>query len=75
VNKWDLVERDSKTMQKWTDDIRGYYKYLDNAPIVILSQKENKRVQTLFPAINEAYEAYHRRIQTSVFNDVIIDAV
>ncbi|MBQ3253783.1 MAG: ribosome biogenesis GTPase Der [Acholeplasmatales bacterium] len=75
VNKWDLVEKDSKTMQKWTEDVRGYYKYLDFAPIVFLSAKENKRVHTLFPAIEQAYDAYHRRIQTSVLNDVIMDAV
>ncbi len=75
VNKWDLVEKDSKTMQKWTEDLRGYYKYLDYAPIAFLSAKENKRVHTLFPQIDQAYEAYHRRIQTSVLNDVIADAV
>jgi len=74
VNKWVLVEKDSKTMQKWIDDVRGHYKYLDYAPIVFLSAKENKRVHTLFPAIEQAYEAYHRRISTSVFNDVIADA-
>ena len=74
VNKWDLVEKDSKTMQKWTDDIRANYKFLDFAPIVFLSAKENKRVHTLFPAIEQAYNAYHRRIQTSVLNDVINDA-
>lgn len=74
VNKWDLVTKDSKTMQKWTDDIRTNFKYLDHAPIVFLSAKENKRVHTLFPSIIEAYEAYHRRIQTSVLNDVIADA-
>ncbi|MGM9970219.1 MAG: ribosome biogenesis GTPase Der [Anaeroplasma sp.] len=75
VNKWDLIEKDSKTMNKWTEDIRSSFKYLDYAPIVFLSAKENKRVHTLFPAINEAYDAYHRRIQTSILNDVIADAV
>lgn len=75
VNKWDLVEKDSKTMQTWTEDIRTKYKYLDYAPIVFLSAKENKRVHTLFPSIDQAYEAYHRRISTSVLNDVVADAV
>ncbi len=75
VNKWDLVEKDSKTMQKWTEDIRKNFKYLDFAPIVFLSAKENKRVHTLFPSINMAYDAYHLRITTSVLNDVISDAV
>ena len=74
VNKWDLVDKDSKTMKKWEEDIRSTYKYLDYAPIVFLSALENKRVHTLFPAIDTAYEAYHRRIGTSVINDVIQDS-
>ncbi len=74
VNKWDLVDKDSKTMKKWEEDIRSTYKYLDYAPIVFLSALENKRVHTLFPAIDTAYEAYHRRIATSVINDVIQDS-
>ena len=47
VNKWDLIDKDSKTMQRWTDDIRGTFKYLDYAPIVFLSALENKRVHAL----------------------------
>lgn len=75
VNKWDLVEKDSKTMQRFTEDIRKEFKYLDYAPIVFLSAMENKRVHTLFPSIEQAYEANHRRISTSVLNDVVNDAV
>lgn len=75
VNKWDLVDKDSKTMQKFTDEVRKEFKYLDYAPIVFLSALDNKRVHTLFPAIEQAYEANNRRISTSVFNDVINDAV
>ncbi len=75
VNKWDLVEKDSKPMQKFTEDIRKSFKYLDYAPIVFLSAIENKRVHTLFPSIEQAYEANHRRIATSVLNDVVNDAV
>ena len=75
VNKWDVVEKDSKTMQRFTEDVRKNFKYLDYAPIVFLSALENKRVHTLFPAILQAYEANHKRISTSVFNDVINDAV
>ncbi len=75
VNKWDLIEKDSKTMQRWTDDIRGTFKYLDYAPIVFLSALENKRVQTLFPEIDKAHDAYYKRMSTSVLNDVISEAV
>lgn len=75
VNKWDLVDKDSKTMQRFTEDIKEAFKYLDYAPIVFLSAFENKRVHTLFPAILQAYEANNRRITTSVLNNVIADAV
>mgnify|MGYP005764095213 CR=1 FL=1 len=75
VNKWDLVDKDSKTMNRLTEDIRQAFKYLDYAPIVFLSALENKRIYTLFPSIKQAYEANHRRIATSVLNDVVNDAV
>ncbi len=75
VNKWDLVDKNSKTMQEFTDKIRTTFKYLDYAPIVFLSALKNQRVHTLFPAIATAYEANHKRISTSVLNDVVNDAV
>ncbi len=75
VNKWDLVEKDSKTMKKFEDEIRKEFKHLDHAPIVFLSALENKRVHTLFPSVLQAYEANHRRISTSILNDVVNDAV
>lgn len=74
VNKWDLVDKDSKTMQHFTEDVRKAFKYLVYAPIVFLSALDNKRVHTLFPAILQAYDAQQRRISTSVLNDVINDA-
>ena len=74
INKWDLVEKDSKTMKKFEDDIRDKFKYLDYAPIVFLSALENKRVHTLFPEIERANVAYHKHIKTSVLNDVIMDS-
>ena len=75
VNKWDLVDKDSKTMQHFTADVRTAFKYLDYAPLVFLSALDTKRVHTLFPAILQAYDAQQRRISTSVLNDVINDAV
>lgn len=75
VNKWDLVQKDSKSMQKFTDEIRQQFKYLDYAPIVFLSALDNKRVHTLFPALEQVYDANYRRISTSVLNDIINDAV
>ena len=75
VNKWDLVKKDTNTMKWFEEEIRGKFKYLEFAPIVFISALENKRIPTMFEAINKAYDAFHRRITTSTFNDVIQDAV
>ena len=74
VNKWDLVSKDEKTMQKMEKSLREQFKYLDYAPIVFVSAKEKKRIDLLFPMIQEVYANNHKRVQTSVLNDVLIDA-
>lgn len=74
VNKWDIVQKDEKTMQKMEKEIREQFKYLDYAPIVFVSAKENKRVDLLLPLIQDVYANHHKRVSTSVLNDVLIDA-
>ncbi|MBS5114823.1 MAG: ribosome biogenesis GTPase Der [Erysipelotrichaceae bacterium] len=74
VNKWDLVEKDSKTMQKMEKEIKAQFKYLDYARIVFVSAKTSQKVQNIFPLIKEAFENSQKRVQTSVFNDILIDA-
>lgn len=74
VNKWDLVEKDEKTMAKTEKQIREYFKYLDYAKILFTSAKTNQRVAQLFDLIDEAYDNNHRRISTSLLNDVLLDA-
>ena len=75
VNKWDLVKKENNTMKEWEEEIRSKFKYLDYAPIVFLSALEKKRVHTLFPEINLAYESYQKRVSTSVLNDVFQEAI
>ena len=74
VNKWDLVQKDGKTMQKMEKELREQFKYLDYAPIVFTSAKEKKRIDLLFPLIQEVYANNRKRVTTSVLNDVLIDA-
>lgn len=73
-NKWDLVEKDEKTMSKIEKELRTQFKYLDYAPIVFVSAKTRQKVDQIFPLINTVYEASNKRVQTSVLNDVLIDA-
>lgn len=73
-NKWDTVEKDEKTMVNITKEIRKQFVYLDYAPIAFVSAKQVKRIDTLLPLIDLVYENLNKRIQTSVLNEVILDA-
>jgi GTPase len=75
VNKWDAVEKDEKTMKAFEQNIRDHFQFLDYAPIVFLSALTKKRIHTLIPMIDVASENHARRVETSVLNDVIMDAV
>ena len=73
-NKWDLVEKDEKTMDKITKEIRKQFAYLDYAPIAFVSAKNNSRVNDLLPIIDMVYNNVNLRIKTNVLNEVILDA-
>ena len=75
VNKWDAVEKDEKTMKEFEEKIRAHFLFLDYAPIVFLSALTKKRIHTLIPMIDVASENHAKRVDTSVLNDVIMDAV
>ena len=74
VNKWDLVEKNEKTMQEFEKLIRAEFKFFDYAPIVFVSALKKERLHTIFKAIDVAYDGYVSRIQTSLLNSVIEDA-
>ena len=75
VNKWDAVEKDDKTMNKFIADIRDNFLFLDYAPIAFVSAKTKQRVNTLFEKVKLISENHALRIQSSVLNEVIEDAV
>jgi GTP-binding protein len=74
VNKWDLIEKDDKTMNEFIKKVREQFQFLTYAPIVFVSAKNKTRLETLFRAIEMANSAYNIRIPTSVLNEVIQDA-
>ena len=73
-NKWDVVDKDDKTMVNITKAIRKQFVYLDYAPIAFVSAKEGRRIDTILPLIDEVYENLNKRIKTNVLNEVILDA-
>ncbi|SFP41095.1 ribosome biogenesis GTPase Der [Salibacterium halotolerans] len=75
VNKWDAVEKDDKTMSRFTDDIRDGFQFLPYAPILFLSAVTKQRMQHLLPMVKEVADNHNLRVPTNVLNDVIVDAV
>jgi ribosome-associated GTPase EngA len=75
VNKWDAIEKDEKTMNRFEEKIRNEFVFLDYAPIVFVSAKTKKRLHTLLPMIRLISENHAMRVQTNVLNEVIFDAV
>jgi len=73
-NKWDIVTKDEMSMNKITEEIRKEFLYLSFAPILFVSAKNKQRINLIIPTINRVYEYSHLRIQTSVLNEVILDA-
>ncbi len=73
-NKWDAVEKDEKTMNRITKEIREQFKYLDYAPIASVSAKTGAKVHNLIPLIDQVHDACSMRIPTNVLNDVVLDA-
>lgn len=74
VNKWDIVERDSKTMKTFTDSLRNNLPFLSYAPILFISALTGKRVDELIDKIMEINESYSHRLSTGLLNDVIANA-
>ncbi|AKF95433.1 ribosome biogenesis GTPase Der [Brevibacillus laterosporus] len=74
VNKWDALEKDDKTMQRFTELIREEFKYLSYAPILYVSAKTKQRVHTILPKVNAVADSQSMRVNTSVLNDLITDA-
>ncbi|MBC2239009.1 ribosome biogenesis GTPase Der [Listeria booriae] len=75
VNKWDAIEKDEKTMNAFIQDIREQFLFLTYAPIVFVSALTKQRLTNLFPMINDISNNHSLRVQSSLLNDVIMDAV
>ena len=74
VNKWDLVENKDSSIKKWMKDIEADFAFIRYAKVVFLSAKTKKRVHTLMPEVISAYENSKKEIQTSILNNVIMEA-
>ncbi len=75
VNKWDIIEKDDRTMKKMEEKIRTELGFMPYAPIIFISAKTGQRVEKLFEMIKSVYAESCRRITTGMLNNVLADAV
>lgn len=74
INKWDLVEKETYTMEKYKKQVYDKLAYLSYAPIIFISASTGQRVDKLFEMINEVDKQNSQRIPTGLLNDVLAEA-
>ena len=74
VNKWDAIEKDDKTIYRYTEKIRQVLSFMPYARLLFISAKTGQRLDKLFGLIDVVVENHSRRIQTGVLNEIITEA-
>lgn len=74
VNKWDAVEKDTKTMDKFVKEIRENLKFMAYAPVLFISALTGQRVNRVLDAVRDAYAQATKRVTTGLLNDILADA-
>ena len=75
MNKWDLVEKDTHTMEKFENDLKEDLKFMDYFKSVYISAKTGQRAEKVLSIAEEVYEHACFRIPTGALNDLLLDAV
>jgi GTP-binding protein len=75
LNKWDLVEKDTKTAKKYYDRLRMEAKFLSVAPIITISALTGQRVFKLFDIVEEVFKQYTLRVGTGQLNRIFEQAI
>ena len=75
VNKWDLIEKDTNTMNKFKKDMQVDLAFMDYVPFLFISAKTGQRVNKLLAAAKESYTQSIRRITTGTLNDIVNEAI
>ncbi len=74
VNKWDLIDKETGTMEKMRKDIMRDLSFMSYAPIVFISAMTGQRTDRIFELINFVNDQSHMRITTGMLNNVLADA-
>ncbi len=75
VNKWDLIEKDDKTIYRFTEKVRNVLSYMPYAELIFISAKTGQRLPKLYDLIDTVIENHALRIGTGVLNEIMTEAV
>lgn len=75
VNKWDAVEKDDKTIYRFTEKVRNVLAYMPYAEIIFVSAETGQRLPKLFELIDMVIENHALRVGTGVLNEIMSEAV
>ncbi len=75
VNKWDAVEKDDKTIYRFTERVKDTLSFMPYAEILFLSAKTGQRIPKLFETIDIVNENHAMRVATGVLNEIMTEAV
>ena len=74
VNKWDLVDKETGTMEKMRKDVMRDLSFMSYAPVLFISAKTGQRTDRIFELVNFVNDQSNMRITTGMLNDVLADA-
>ncbi|MDR0839789.1 MAG: ribosome biogenesis GTPase Der [Christensenellaceae bacterium] len=75
VNKWDLIEKDTHTMQQFKQKLYADLAFMDYVPMLFISAKTGQRVNKVLEMVTYAYAQNRMRISTGTLNDIISEAI
>jgi GTP-binding protein len=75
INKWDAVEKQTSTMNKYRRRLMTDFSFMTYAPSVFVSAKTGQRINRIIELVNYVYNSCTFRISTGVLNDVLADAI
>ena len=75
VNKWDAIEKDDKTIYRFTEKVRDTLSYMPYAELLFISAKTGQRLPKLFETIDAVSENHAMRVSTGVLNEIMAEAV
>jgi GTP-binding protein len=74
VNKWDLIEKNNKTVNEYTNDIREVLAYMPYAEIIFISAETGQRLGKLFEVVEVVIQNQNLRVATGVLNEIMMEA-